>query len=102
MNLFLTFGSKLSLPLISGILSYVTLEDETSFDLSLQHNHDEIGLNLTSRNEEMGGPYLSNQDKINEILSGFRKMKKLGKNVVDTEDIEGVWGFAFEDKGPNK
>ena len=70
---------------------------KTSFDLSLQHNHDEIGLNLTSRNEEMGGPYLSNQDKINEILSGFRKMKKLQKNVVDTEDIEGVWGFAFED-----
>lgn len=70
---------------------------KTSFDLSMRHNHDEIGLNLTSTRPEQGGPYLSSQDKINEILSGFRKMKKLGKSIVDTEDIKGVWGFAFED-----
>ena len=64
----------------------------------MRHNHDEIGLNLTSTRPEQGGPYLSSQDKINQILSGLRKMKKLGKSIVDTEDIKGVWGFVLDAK----
>jgi len=68
---------------------------KTSYDIKLLHR-DDAGLDLVSGSGHDGDGYLESQTSKNEIMSGFRKMVKKEKSIIDFEDIENVWGFAFE------
>tara|TARA_B110000858_G_C17772935_1_gene460659 strand:+ start:404 stop:1858 length:1455 start_codon:yes stop_codon:yes gene_type:complete len=68
---------------------------KTSYDIKLLHR-DDAGLDLVSGSGHDGDGYLESQSSKNEIMSGFRKMVKKEKSIIDFEDIENVWGFAFE------
>lgn len=82
--------------LLSLLINDGFLEDSlVSFDSDMIYSDDVIM-------DIIGGADLENNQFLNSkilkqnCVNGFRKMKKIGKNVVDYEDIKNVWGFAFE------
>ena len=68
---------------------------KTSFDINLLHSHD-AGLDLISGSGHDDEGYIKTQPIKNLIMGGYRKMIKKEKSIIDFEDIENVWGFAFE------
>jgi hypothetical protein len=40
--------------------------------------------------------YMTDQDFKNKILKGYHSLVKKEKNILDYDDINGVWGFGFE------
>ena len=68
---------------------------KTSFDINMLHSHD-AGLDLISGSGHDDEGYIKTQPIKNLIMGGYRKMIKKEKSIIDFEDIENVWGFAFE------
>lgn len=63
-----------------------------SFDTDLLQYEDVI-LEIINENN-----IVKNNELKQKCVNGFRQMKKIKKNVIDVDDIQGVWGFAFENK----
>jgi len=68
-----------------------------SIDLSLSVIKN-LGLNLTHDTGHNGEPYLKNDKVKSSMVNGFFKLNKIKKKTIDYEDIDGVWGFGFENK----
>lgn len=68
-----------------------------SFDTDMLFS-DNIITDIILENTDITQSFLNDKHLKQKCVNGFRKMKKIKKNVVDYDDIQGVWGFAFEQK----
>ena len=71
-----------------------------SIDLSLHYNSNDLGLELAKGHNYLKFPYIENEKMKSNMINGFFKLKKIGKSVVDYDNVGGVWGFGFEHKEP--
>jgi hypothetical protein len=84
--------------LISLLLDGKYNEDSLiSFDTNMLFS-DDIIIDLINDTDDITHSFLNDKTLKQKCINGFRKMKKIGKNVVDYDDIQNVWGFAFEQK----
>lgn len=84
--------------LLSLLQSENLLKDiDYSIDLSLW-THGDLSLDLANGTDYDDNFYITNKELKSKMLHGFFKLKKIGKNTVDYDDINGVWGFGFESK----
>lgn len=84
--------------LISLLISEGYLNNSLiSFDSDMMYS-DDIIMDIIGGSDFNGDYFIKNKILKQKCADGFRKMKKIGKNVVDYEDIKNVWGFAFEKK----
>lgn len=72
-------------------------EVDYSIDLSLSVLKN-IGLDLAHQTGHNGEPYLKNEKFKSNMINGFFKLNKVKKKTIDYDDIDGVWGFGFENK----
>jgi hypothetical protein len=70
----------------------------SSFDMEEMLYTPEAGLDLVSGGGYDGNPYIEPQHYKNKMSTGFRNLSKIKKRVVDYEDFQSIWGFAFETK----
>jgi hypothetical protein len=70
----------------------------TSFDMDEMLYTPDAGLDLVSGGGYDGNPYIEPQHYKNKMSTGFHNLTKIKKSVVDYDDLESVWGFAFETK----
>ena len=86
--------------LLSLLQSDKLLDDTlSSFDMDLLYTKD-AGLDLVMGGGYDGNPYIEDQQIKNKMSTGFRGLTKIKKRTVDYDDINSVWGFAFENKEP--
>jgi len=84
--------------LLSLLESQKLLKDVSySIDLSLW-NHNDLGLDIANGVDYDDNPYIIDKVVKSKMLYGFFKLKKIGKSVVDYENVGSVWGFGFENK----
>ena len=74
-------------------------ECEYSFDLSMWA-HGSVGLELSNGTDYDGISYIQEKSYKSKMINGFFKLNKIGKHIIDFDNIEGVWGFGFEQKEP--
>jgi hypothetical protein len=60
----------------------------------------DAGLDLVSGGGYDDKPYLTDYQTRVKMSTGFHGLTKIKKQIVDYDDIESVWGFAFETKKP--
>jgi len=77
-----------------GLLNQV----DYSIDFSMYYDPNMLGLDIINGNSYYQKPYLENKSYMNKMQNGLHKLLKKGKSVVDYDDINGVWGFGFENK----
>lgn len=70
-----------------------------SIDLSLW-SHGDIGLDLSNGTDYDDVLYIEDKQYKSKVINGFFKLNKIGKSVVDYDNVGGVWGFGFEHKEP--
>jgi hypothetical protein len=87
--------------IILSLLQNDKLLDSTlsSFDMKLLYTQD-AGLDLVSGGGYDDKPYLTDYQTRVKMSTGFHGLTKIKKQIVDYDDIESVWGFAFETKKP--
>lgn len=87
--------------ILLSLLKHDNLLDdvEYSIDLSLSHSSD-IGLDLANGETYDKEPYIKDSKVKSNMISGYFKLKKIGKKTIDYDDIGNVWGFGFEHKEP--
>lgn len=73
-------------------------EVDYSIDFDMYYEPNSLGKDLMVGNSYDGKLYLNDTNIKNKMLHGLYKLQKKGKSTVDYEDINGVWGFGFEDK----
>lgn len=73
-------------------------EVDYSIDFDMYYDPNSLGKDLMVGNSYDGQLYLKDTNIKNKMLHGLYKLQKKGKSTVDYEDINGVWGFGFEDK----
>lgn len=85
---------------ILSLLQNDGLLDNTiaSFDMERMLYTPEAGLDLISGGGYDAKPYIEVQSYKNKMTNGFRNLTKIKKRVVDYDDLESIWGFAFETK----
>ena len=82
--------------IISLLINGGYIEDSLiSFDSNMMYS-DDIIMDIIGGADFDNNQFLNDKSLKQKCVDGFRKMKKIGKNVVDYEDIQNVWGFAFE------
>ena len=60
----------------------------------------DAGLDLVSGGGYDDKPYIADYQTRVKMSTGFHGLTKINKKIVDYDDIESVWGFAFETKKP--
>ena len=85
--------------IILSLLHYDKLLDDisASFDMDLIYTAD-AGLDLVSGGGYNNEPYLKDVVTRAKMSTGYHGLNKLKKRTVDYDDINSVWGFAFESK----
>lgn len=84
--------------LISMLISDGYLDNSLiSFDSDMLFS-DDIIMDIIGGSDFNEDSFINNKELKQKATDGFRKMKKIGKSVVDYDDIKNVWGFAFEQK----
>ena len=86
--------------IILSLLQNDKLLDDTlsSFDMGEMLYTPDAGLDLVSGGGYDNIPYISDQNYKNKMSTGFHNLTKIKKRVVDYDDLESIWGFAFETK----
>ena len=86
--------------IILSLLQNDKLLDDTlsSFDMSEMLYTPDAGLDLVSGGGYDNTPYILDQNYKNKMSTGFHNLAKIKKRVLDYEDFESIWGFAFETK----
>ncbi len=70
----------------------------SSFDMGEMLYTPDAGLDLVNGGGYDGNPYIEPQHYKNKMSTGFHNLTKIKKRVVDYDDLDSVWGFAFETK----
>ena len=85
--------------ILLSLLENDKLLDSTlaSFDLDLSYS-DDLALDLINGTGYNRRPYIEDNKVKSNMINGFFKLNKIKKRVVDYENINGVWGFGFENK----
>ena len=85
--------------IVLSALIHDKLIDDTlsSFDIKMGYHRD-MGLDLVNGSGHDDEPYMKSQSFKNDVLDGFRKLKKLEKRTLDYNDLDSVWGLSFETK----
>jgi hypothetical protein len=86
--------------IILSLLQNDKLLDDTlsSFDMDEMLYTADAGLDLVSGGGYDNVPYILDQNYKNKMSTGFHNLTKIKKRVVDYDDLESIWGFAFETK----
>lgn len=69
-----------------------------SFDTKMLYNNDDLIMDIIGGHAYDNDTFLDDKFLKQKCVDGFRKMKKIERSIVDYDDIENVWGFAFEQK----
>lgn len=85
---------------ILSLLQNDGLLDDTlsSFDMNEMLYTPDAGLDLVSGGGYDGNPYVADKNYKNKMSTGFHNLNKIKKRVVDYDDFQSIWGFAFETK----
>jgi hypothetical protein len=87
--------------IILSLLESDNLLEKCSYSIDLKlWEHDSIGLELANGTDYDDNSYIQNKEYKSKMINGFFRLNKIGKSVIDYDNVGSVWGFGFEHKEP--